>query len=623
MLRRAIIIILFVLVVPATAVFWWAGDKHLSRPDRIRLDREKERLREVRDAILRFRMGRGRFPDDLTELVPGHLPEEMLFFVPDARSGVRRRIRWHPRTRKLQWPAPLVVRGMVTYTAHYCLTLQDVPSRLEQLEGAAADEALDQVVLGPEDIVVEAENFQFMTYGWQIDEGPDCSGGRYIYIKEGVGDHESDAKMARDRAVRSSDFHNVGGYRRQGGVRFWFMAPSEGWYHVAVRTMAQRSSCSNIHYFKMDGRELWDVGNPEWQPFVWRWHRPCVSRQIRRPAKPNGRVRLKKGLNSFCFLICQDDVKTDQVVFAADPQKLLPLYRDGQRTCTGGYRQAPELPDGFPPLTLSLTMDTLTVTADKDPEVAIYVHKNVPEAMDARLAISVDLPGGRRRDRRYDIHMEETQELVKYPCELNLPRPLEKKEYLLRCQLLIGADVVAERTLALSRSCDWSILGPLPYMPYRRAGPVERDERPRPSYAFGGLVARWRRYDDQYTDPFCLMDFARMFTGRTYYGPHNVALYAYTEVDASRGGTYLLKGMGDDDLVVWINGTRAFVINEKGPPIRSAREKAVVLKKGRNRILFRLNQVSEQWQACIRIRTPDDQVADVRGVPFDEQDVDF
>ena len=64
-------------------------------------------------------------------------------------------------------------------------------------------------------------------------------------------------------------------------------------------------------------------------------------------------------------------------------------------------------------------------------------------------------------------------------------------------------------------------------------------------------------------------------------------------------------------------------IDAKGPPIRTARETEIDLKTGRNRILFRLNQKEGQWQAGIRIRTIDDQIANVNGVPFDEQTIDF
>ena len=93
--------------------------------------------------------------------------------------------------------------------------------------------------------------------------------------------------------------------------------------------------------------------------------------------------------------------------------------------------------------------------------------------------------------------------------------------------------------------------------------------------------------------------------------------------EADEDGEYLLKVQGDDNIVVWVNGARVIRITEKGPSIRTAREVKISLKKGRNRILFRLNQRQNQWQASIRIRTKDDKVANIKGIPFSEQETDF
>ena len=117
------------------------------------------------------------------------------------------------------------------------------------------------------------------------------------------------------------------------------------------------------------------------------------------------------------------------------------------------------------------------------------------------------------------------------------------------------------------------------------------------------------------------MDLGRVYSGRTYSAMPNVTAYAYTEVMAATEGEYLLKGMGDDQLVVWINAERVFEITESGTIIRKALDRPVTLRQGLNRILYRINQKNGQWQAAIRIRTLEDQPADVIGVPFDRQTV--
>ena len=137
------------------------------------------------------------------------------------------------------------------------------------------------------------------------------------------------------------------------------------------------------------------------------------------------------------------------------------------------------------------------------------------------------------------------------------------------------------------------------------------------------LNCRWHKYSHKFTNQFCMLDFGQMFSGKSLNAMGQVALYAYTEVEADKAGKYLLKVQGDDNIVVWINGARVIRITDKGPPIRTAREVAISLVEGRNRILFRLNQKKGQWLAGIRIRAAGDKVTDARGISFDEQSVDF
>ena len=105
-----------------------------------------------------------------------------------------------------------------------------------------------------------------------------------------------------------------------------------------------------------------------------------------------------------------------------------------------------------------------------------------------------------------------------------------------------------------------------------------------------------------------------MFSGRTSNAMSDVCLYAFTEINAGREGIYLMKTLSDDNIVVWVNGKKTASITEKGPPIRTAQETRISLDKGKNQILFRLNQDGGQWQAGIRIRTEDDQIAEITGV---------
>ena len=379
------------------------------------------------------------------------------------------------------------------------------------------------------------------------------------------------------------------------------MAPEAGTYHIAARTMAHRSRCSNIIRLDVNDGQSLNAGRNGSEPFVWLWHSA-------------GQAELRKGVNTVSLLTYQDDVKIDQMVLSRDQ---LDLKRRGSWTFTGGYRET--LPhENMPPVTMSVTVSSLGLQARREPDVSIYLRRNLPEAVKARLLMTLDLPAGRTRERWHEVSIDKSKALLRLGYDLDLPRPLPRREYLLRCRLFVDSKPVQERTVVFLRNFEWHILSPVPFMEAAARGPVEGDTTVRSTYVFGSRQYVWRPYDEQFSDHYCLMDFGRMHSGRTYHAIPNVTLYAYTEIDVEEEGAYLLKAMGDDNLVVWINGGEVVRITQKGPPIRTARQVPIRLLRGRNRILFRLNQKENQWQAGIRIRTADDQIARIVGVPSDQ-----
>lgn len=598
-LKKAIAGILVVAILIAAG----AADRLLSRADRIRLEVEKERLHNLHDAILRFKLDRERFPTDLAELVPGYVPASMMFFHPEGSDGPPRAIAWDPKAGILSWSVPLMIRGVFPRETNTTVPVPNLPVVKDPLQGANAfRQPRNPVALGPEDIVVEAELFQWMSYGWEIEESDSASGDCYIHLKEGAGDI-NDAELEFDPKVRSGDFYNITRNNARIEARFYFEAPADGDYLLAVRTRAERSRCSNMIRVNVDNREF-TVGHNGSEPFVWLWHTP-------------GSVFLAKGVHSLSFHTYQDGVCVDQAILVRTRPDL-----SGSKTFSGGHPQGAIRPAAVPPLTLSLSVDTLCITDTNAPSVLIYVRNNGREERPARLQTSLDLPGGRIRERTHDITLPAGTPLVKFPCEIDLPPPLEKKEYLLRCRILDGSTVVQERTLVLYHGYDWSILGPLPFITAEEECEPERALELASYYSFAGRTNTWQRYSEKSSDHFGVMDFGKMFCNRTYDATPSVSLYACTEVEAARSGEYMLKAQGDDHLVVWINGTKAAtIVRKKETAIRSATEFKVRLNAGRNKVLFRLNQIDGQWQARIAFRTADDKVADIKGFPFEQQSV--
>ncbi|MDA0323055.1 MAG: hypothetical protein O2923_10125 [Verrucomicrobia bacterium] len=600
MIKRVAIVFILLAGLAASG---WVADRWLARSDRIRLDAERRHVWEVRDAILRFRLDQARFPQELIELVDGYLPASLIRCGPANDRAPQAPLLWDPTTGVLSWPGPFPIRGLIRHDQPLLLEVPAPPIRRDALTGEAIySEAGDAIRPGPQEIVLEAEHFQFLSYGWEIRQAADAGGGAYIHLKEGRGDVDYSAKEVHpDR--RAGDVYNVTGDNRPIEARCWFIVPETGTYYVWVRTMAHRSQCSNMINMNFNGRAQTVVGHNGSTPYVWLWHRTPP-------------VHLMHGPNYAGFRVYQDDVKVDQVLLTPTNSAPPP----GSRTYIGLDPPTSITGTESPPAVLSLTCDALAIGATNDPSVEIYVLNNRLDLERSSLELTLDLPGGRTRRRLLPL-LAADHRLLRFPYDLQLPRPLDKREYLLRCRLLHENKLVQERTLVLYRGYDWRILGPLPYMQVSETAAPESVEIPQNPCEIRSMVTAWSRYDEANTDPFALMDFGKMFSGRTYNAMPEASAYAYTEVSAAAAGTYLLKGMGDDNLIVWINGDKVMTITEEGTAIRTALDKPVMLRKGLNRILYRINQWQGQWQAGLRIRTLDDRPADVRGIAYTNQSV--
>ncbi len=598
----------FLILAAALPVLGILLDRDLSRPSRIGLELQQDRLMAIRDAIQSFKLDREHFPQALSELVPGYISTDLLRFHPSVQSDTQEDLCWDPQSGMLSGTVDYRIHGLFPRQVPLRLHVWNLPVARDLLTGEMVfRRASTQTVLGRDAIVVEAERFHFMTYGWEIGVSEDASCRGYLHLKEGLGDITY-ANIEFDPKMRSGDFYNITRDQRPLEARCYFMAPRAGTYRISARTMAHRSSCSNMILLHLNDGPAMVVGRNGTAPFVWLWH------QV-------GTVEISAGVNFLSFRTYQDDVKVDQIVLTPED---LALDAASTQTFGGGYQAPLLLPNDIPPVTLSLSVSSRTLTATPDPAVIVYVHQQISPNSHSVLYTALDQPGNRTRERASPVILPDAAGLTSFPYALDMPRPLEKKEYLLRCQLRVDSERVLERTVVFFHGFDWSILGPLPYMTTSDADKPEQDIRPKNNYAFGASTNTWHPYDEAHTDHLCLLDFGQMFFSNTYHALPSVSLYGYTEVDTKEAGDYLLKTQGDDQLIVWINGARVVTTGGyRETAIRSARETPVRLLAGRNRILFRLNQEAGQWQAGIRIRTADDQIADVKGIPFAGQDVDF
>ncbi len=582
----------------------WCADRLLSRADRIRYARARETLEELRARILAFRHDAARFPATLGELVPFYTGPDVIHCRPDPDEPTRPLV-WLPETGRLAWPEPMPIRGLYARSRRLALHVPAPPVGRDPLTGRPVlGRAPAEIVLGGGAIVLEAERFQELTHGWRIGESAHASGGAYLHVPEGAGDMESERLLARNPGRRPLDFHGPGHDMRPIRATIRFHVQQEGAYRLSARIMARRAHCSNMLFLDLDngrGVRRFVLGHNNATPFVWLWHHA------------DHQIRLRAGWNTLHFRVYQDDVRIDQVLLL--PRETPPPgFTD--RTFRSPAPPAP--PPDAPPVTLSLRAESRVLLPGNAPALTAFLHRNAPAPVASTLVVEQDLPDGGRRVRRYAVPPTDDAPLRAFPIPLHWPEPLPARAFAVRVRLDEDR-APQERAVVLEVPWDWSVLGPLDYIPANAALPPESDPAPRAGTTWGFPGAGWRRFEKTFHDHYGLMDFGRLFAGRTFHAPRMKALYAFTELHADRAGPYELRVMADDHIRIWVNGEPIGSITATGPPIRTARAFRIRLREGRNRILFRLNQREDQWMAGLRIRNPDGSPAEVRGIPFAEQ----
>jgi len=597
-------------------------DRFLARSGRIGLDAAVERFATLQDAIYCFAEDKGEPPASLAELVPAYAPESFTRCRPDPRDPAEIPIRWVAEKHTLSWPRPYVLRGLFTRRIPIEAVLQFRPvaggpppnPTPPNCPGGTAPvrdtPAVMQVTntapyrVAPADtIVLEAERFQHLTHGWEIGTDPLAAGGAYLHNKEGAGDCEVEYTIDGTPFSRVGDVYNVTGDMRAPVAELRFMVPRTGVYHLYARTMAQRMRCSNLTGLTVNHGERLNVGRKRSRPFWWLWHRVGDEGLL-----------LTGGVNTVSFRTVQDDVKVDQLVFSPHP---LGLAESEPRVLVGGLSCEPVFPQHTPPVCLSLSAESLNVVSNICPAVTAWLRRLHAGELALKMTVSLRGPRGETDKLSTPVKLEAGVDLVR----VDLPRfkpPADLGDFLLRVAVIPASGPAVTRTRVLSRPYDWRILGPLPYLWDGQEGPLDGEQDVCSVHEYNGRAYTWQRYDAGDNDPFGLMDFGQRFTGNRFLAPEQRTVYARTEVNVPAAGRYRVKGMGDDDMTVWINGRHVLdICRVKGPAIRSVQAAEIDLPAGRATILYRLNQRSGQWQGKVFFRGADHGLTGITGIPFE------
>jgi hypothetical protein len=208
--------------------------------------------------------------------------------------------------------------------------------------------------------------------------------------------------------------------------------------------------------------------------------------------------------------------------------------------------------------------------------------------------------------------LEEVSFLPLFRSDIDLTE-LARREHLLRAELVQNGQTIASARLPLMRPYAWEISEELPYISNRAPGPLDPDSR-RDSSPPG----RWKPLADTSFTPFGVIDFGVHTTGASLHPQEYRTIYARTRVLVPRSGTYLFKVQSDDSIRLWADNRGIFRYDNRAfmPATRSASRLESYLAAGEHQITMRVNQCTGPWQGSVRIRTEDDDLSDVVGLPL-------
>ncbi len=457
-------------------------------------------------------------------------------------------------------------------------------------ETNAAALAAQQGILHPtnppkQTIVLEAEMFSDLNYGWEIKADPTTSEGAYITIKKGIANNTALLRGC-------GDFYNIGDNRDISRLFYTFRVPSSGMWFVQGRVKTTGTHCSNILATFMDETKFGAFG-PRVVPFSWAWDAPK-------------QVYLKAGVHHLRVYPWECGVSLDQIIITKTAVEGNAIF----------YANASNETHGSNTFFLVHDLDTCVLDESRPPRLNVWLRRTQDLGEGVKLKTVIGLPGGEKELPVPEFILSDAKRLVCLPIDLSGVdiKKLPCREYLLKSIVTVNGEIQCSATTALVKPFHWRVLGMLPFVmietPLPPDGWAEEKE-----YSIHGKRYSWKPFENKWYDPFGVMDFGLTFANNSEYAPEHRTVYAQTMFKVLREDEYLLKSLCDDQMTLWVDGNVVRESDEFNCAIRKAGRTRVHLAAGEHKMQYRLNQSRDRWQAGVFIRTTNDLVtADIEGM---------
>lgn len=592
----------------------WAGDKWLTKADRARLAHLEDDWLTVQDALLRHEATAGYLPLDLAGLVPHYLRADQL------SNGERQRWRYDRENRQLALADPVTIRGLWTREVWVDRSL---PPGKEKVAGVfSLTETAGRLLVPsgpvlpapPEGVLIfQGEHYSDMTYGWEVHPDPESSGGAYIHSKEGIANGPA---QIREKVY---DFYNIRETAVYTSLTYHLRIPRAGHYYLSARMWTTGSHCSNAVRVGVDSvnppaaprpRHGHDYTGPPMRnstPFRWVWT------QAGKDA-----IALTAGDHYIHIFSHEDGIRLDQLALSPTPMTGETAYQAN----LWPNHQTAFAAEATSPLHLTFDLKSLILEPTCPTSGHLVLRQRRPASGTLMIDIYLDdAPTGRddHRLQHDEVSLEQLPEVSFLPLALSgldlaaLPR----REYLLRAEARLDGQLIASCHIPLLRPFAWEVSPVYDFLKVHQRGPLDPQTGDAPE-------AAWATFSCDNMDHFGVLDFGLHTTGNSLHADEWKTIYARTRILVPAESDYQFKLQSDDQMRLWIDGREVMRNEQTGPVTRSVARPVLPLAAGPHELLMRINQAGEsrwqdgRWQASLRIRTPDDTLSDVIGLPDDE-----
>jgi hypothetical protein len=442
--------------------------------------------------------------------------------------------------------------------------------------------------------VFEAELFTDTNYGWEVEPDKDCSGGAYLHCKEGI------ANGPGQTVHGVFNFYDVHTGTDVTFLRYHINVPKTGDYYVYGRFWTTDTHCSNHTCVAIDKGGPAIGGMDNRTPFRWIWSPVDGSP-----------MRLTAGDHFVHLFIHEDGVRIDQFIlspvpiFGSDPFKA--NFVPGENTAWQKQKG--------PPVHLSFDLKSMVVTPRLAPECNLVLRRLRPSDKTARIVVKLLAAapeGGDLPVADVEVPLKSLPNLCLMPLNfkgLDLEN-LQRREYLLTADMTVDAEKVFSANVPLMKPWEWEVFGPGRFIGNGQNGPFDGDVE-----IGKETKGNWAPFKDDAWDHFGVMDYGLQVAENSLHAPTYRTIYVRTIIQVPKSDMYLMKLQSDDQLLIWVDGKPIYRYDGERPVTRAGFKVPLYLEEGVHRLRIRVNQMEGRWQASLRIRTEDDDVSGVVGLP--------